>query len=82
MVLNNDVKMINQVLPFCIHMGQDIGKVPYDQDNQNQANASSAKYYMLREFPENFFKTDNYTDCRNNKCNQVWNVMSIMALTV
>ena len=25
-VLNNDVKMIYQVLPFCIYMGQDIGK--------------------------------------------------------
>ena len=30
MVLNNDVKMIN----------------PYDGDNQNQADVSSAKYYM------------------------------------
>ena len=26
MVLNNDVKMINQVLPFCILMGQDMMK--------------------------------------------------------
>ena len=66
MVLNNDVKMIN----------------PYDGDNQNQADVSSAKYYMLRAFPENFFETDNYTDVRNNKCNQVWYVTSIMALTV
>ena len=66
MVLNNDVKMIN----------------PYDTDNQNQADVSSAKYYMLRAFPENFFETDNYTDDRNNKCNQVWYVTSIMALTV
>ena len=56
--------------------------MPYDRDDQNQANVSSAKYYMLRAFPENFFETDNYTDVRNNKCNQVWNVMSIMALTV
>ena len=56
--------------------------MPYDRDNQNQANASSAKYYMLRVFPENFFETDNYTDVRNNKCNQAWNVTSIMALTV
>ena len=63
-------------------MGQDIGKVPYDCDNQNQANVSSAKYSMLRAFPENFFETDNDTDVRNNKCNQVWNVTSIMALTV
>ena len=43
---------------------------------------TSAKYYMLRAFPENFFETDNYTDVRNKKCNQVWNVTSIMALTV
>ena len=54
----------------------------YDRDNQNQANVSSAKYYTLRAFPENFFETDNYTNVRNNKCNQVWNVTSIMALTV
>ena len=66
MVLNNDVKMIN----------------PYDGDNQNQAGVSSAKYYMLRAFLENFFETDNYTDVRNNKCNQVWYGTSIMALTV
>ena len=44
--------------------------MPYDRDNQNQANVSFAKYYILRAFPENFFKTDNYTDVRNNKCNQ------------
>ena len=44
--------------------------MPYDRDNQNQANVSSAKYYMLRAFPENFLETDNYTDVRNNKCNQ------------
>ena len=44
--------------------------MPYDRDNQNQANVSSAKYCMLRVFPENFFETDNYTDVRNNKCNQ------------
>ena len=44
--------------------------MPYDRDNQNQANVPSAKYYMLRAFPENFFETDNYTDIRNNKCNQ------------
>ena len=44
--------------------------MPYDLDNQNQANVSSAKYYMLRAFPENFFETDNYTDITNNKCNQ------------
>ena len=44
--------------------------MPYDRNNQNQANVSSAKYYMLRAFPENFFETDNYTDVRNNKCNQ------------
>ena len=49
---------------------------------ENQAYVSSAKYYMLGAFPENFFKTDNYTDVRNNKCDQVWNVTSIMALTV
>ena len=41
--------------------------MPYDRDNQNQANVSSAKYYMLRTFPESFFETDNI---RNNKCNQ------------
>ena len=56
--------------------------MPYDRDNQSQANVSSAKYYMLGAFPENFFETDNYSDVRNNKCNQVWNVTSIMALTV
>ena len=56
--------------------------MPYDRDNQNQANVSSAKYYMLRAFPETFLETDNYTDVRNNKCNQVWNVTSIMALTL
>ena len=56
--------------------------MPYDRDNQNQANVSSAKYYMLRAFSENFFEADNYMDVRNNKCNQVWNVTSIMALTV
>ena len=44
--------------------------MPYDRDNQNQANVSSAKYYMLRVFPENFSETDKYTDVRNNKCNQ------------
>ena len=44
--------------------------MPYDRDNQNKANVSSAKYYMLNTFPENFFETDNYTDVRNNKCNQ------------
>ena len=44
--------------------------MPYDRDNQNQANVSSAKFYMLRAFPENFFENDNYTDIRNNKCNQ------------
>ena len=38
--------------------------MPYDRDNQNQANVSSAKYYMLRAFPENFFETDNYTDVK------------------
>ena len=56
--------------------------MPYDRDNQNQANVSSAVYYMLRVFPKSFFETVNYTDVRNNKCNQVWNVTSIMALTV
>ena len=56
--------------------------MPYDCDNQNQTDISSAKYYMLRAFPENFFETDNYMDVRNNKCIQVWNVTSIMALTV
>ena len=56
--------------------------MPFDCDNQNKADVSSAKYYMLRAFPENFFESDNYTDVRNNKCNQVWNVTSIMALTV
>ena len=56
--------------------------MPYDHDYQNQANVSTAKYYMLRAFPEFFFETDNYTDVRNNKCNQVWNVTSIMVLTV
>ena len=70
MVLNNDVKMINQVLPFCIYMDQEYGKVPYDRDNQNQTNVSPAKCYMLSAFPENFFETDNYTDVRKNKCNQ------------
>ena len=44
--------------------------MPYDHDNQNQANVSSAKYYMFRAFPVNFFETDNNTDVRNNKCNQ------------
>ena len=44
--------------------------MPYDRDNPNQANVSSANYYMLRAFPENFFETDNYTDVRNNKCIQ------------
>ena len=29
-----------------------------------------------------FFETDDYADVRNNICNQVWNVMSIMALTI
>ena len=49
MVLNNDIKMINQVLPFCIYgPGYDNGR-----DNQNQANVTSAKYYMFRAFPEN-----------------------------
>ena len=56
--------------------------MPHGRDNQNRANVSSAKYYMFRAFPENFFETDNYTDVRNNKCNQVGNVTSIMALTV
>ena len=56
--------------------------MPYDRDNKNQANFSSAKYYMLRAFPENFFETDNYTDVRNNKYNQVWNVTYIMVFTV
>ena len=28
------------------------------------------------------FETDKYIDVRNNICNQVWNVTSIMALTV
>ena len=46
----------------------------YDRNNQNQANVSSAKYYMLRAFPENFFETDNYADIRNNKCNQEYDV--------
>ena len=49
MVLNNDIKMINQVLPFCIYgPGYDNGR-----DNQNQADVTSAKYYMFRAFPEN-----------------------------
>ena len=49
MILNNDIKMINQVLPFCIYgPGCDNGR-----DNQNQANVTSAKYYMFRAFPEN-----------------------------
>ena len=55
MVLNNDVKIINQVLPFCIYIWARIrGKVPYGRDNQNEANVSSAKYYMFRAFPETF----------------------------
>ena len=60
------------------------GKVPHGRDNQNQANVLSAKYYMFRAFPEKviIFETDNYMDVRNNICNQVWNVTSIMALTV
>ena len=53
MVLNNDVKMINQVLSFCTYIGQDMMKVPYGRDNQNQANVTSSKYYMFRAFPEN-----------------------------
>ena len=53
MVLKNDVKMINQVLPFCIYMGQDMMKCAYGRDNQNQAYATSAKYYTFRAFPEN-----------------------------
>ena len=28
-------------------------KVPYGRDNQNQARVTSAKYNMLRAFPEN-----------------------------
>ena len=36
-----------------IYMGQDMMKVPYGRDNQNQANVTSAKYYMFRSFPEN-----------------------------
>ena len=31
--------------------------VPYDRDNQNQADVSYAKYYILRAIPENFFET-------------------------
>ena len=36
-----------------------------DQDNQNQANVSSAKYYMLRAFSKYFFETDHYTETTN-----------------
>ena len=54
MVLNYDVKMIKQVLPFCIYMGQDMMKgTLYGCDNQNQAIVTCAKYYMFRAFPEN-----------------------------
>ena len=36
-------------------MGPDMTKIPYGRDNQNQANVTSAKYYldMFRAFPEN-----------------------------
>ena len=53
MVLNNDVKMINQVLPFAYIWARILQKVPYGRDNQNQANVTYAKDYMLRTFPEN-----------------------------
>ena len=48
-VLNNDVKMINLVLPF---LGQDMMKGTFGRDNQKQTNVTSAKYYMFRAFPE------------------------------
>ena len=54
--------------------------MPYDRDNQNQANVSSAKYYMLREFPENFFEMIIIRMLET--ANVIRNVTSIMALTV
>ena len=55
MVLNNDVKMINQVLAFCIiyEPGYDERCLMVGRDNQNQAYVTSAKYDMFRAFPEN-----------------------------
>ena len=53
MVLNNDLKMINQIRPFFINMRQDMVKGTLCRDNQNQANDTSAKYHMVRAFPEN-----------------------------
>ena len=53
MVLINDVKMMNQVLPFCIYMSLDMLKGTLCRDNQNQTIVTSAKYEMFRVFPEN-----------------------------
>ena len=61
MVLKNDVKMINQVLPFFIYgPGYDNGR-----SNQNQANVTSAEFYMFRAFPENL-------KCLSSKLMIIW----------
>ena len=86
MVLNN-VKMINQVLPFCIY----IHGPGYDIRYLMVAIIKIRLMLHLQRITclENFwtyeviiFETDDCMDVRNNICNQVWNVTSRMVLTV
>ena len=86
MVLNNDIKMINQVLPFCIVYGQG-----YDERQLMVAIIKIRLMLHLQsitclghflKFEVIIFDTGDYMDVRNNICDQVWNVTSRMALTV
>ena len=87
MVLNNDVKMINPLLPYCIY----IYGPGYDESYLMVAIIKIRLMLHLQSFTylEHFlkfeviiFETDNYMDVRNNMCNLVWNVTSRMALTM
>ena len=83
MVLDNDVKRINlQVLPFCIY------GPGYDERYPMVAIIKIRLMLHLQsitcldhfwKFKVIIFETDDYIDVRNNICNQVWNVTSIMA---
>ena len=86
MVLNYDVKMINQVLSFCIIYGPG-----YDEIYLMVATIKSKLMLHLqsitclehfRKFEVINFENGDNMDVRNNICNQVWNATSIMALTV
>ena len=87
MVRNNNVKIINQLLPFCIY----IYGPGYDERYLMVAIIKIRLMLHLQSITclEHFlkieviiFETDDYMDVRNNICNQVWNMTSRLALTV